>query len=317
MPQNFYCIHVDLKSPPTFLAAVSEMIRCLPNVVLTDKRVDVIYPHISILHAQFNCMGDLLRLGNWKYLVNLVGQDFPLYDNHEIVYALKGLNGKNAIESFYRPDLTRYRTEYAFKFEPKRDGLDHKRYVPRRTKMKKSPPPFKIKLFKGANHVALTRGFVEYILSSRTASAFIEWLSDTISSPETFYASLQQHPRVPGGIVGRQPAFMLRAINWENDGKPDYECHGKIIRRICWIDVRDLKWALGRRMCDKLFVQKIPFDFNEDLLRCLLAARQHRKYKTFLFTWKTTGRINFLVEMKNSGSSHEITPKKIIIITFI
>ena len=101
MPQNFYCIHVDLKSSATFLAAVTELIRCLPNVLLTAKRVDVIYPHVSILHAQFNCMEDLFGTGkSWKYLINFVGQDFPLYNNHELVLALKGLNGKKQHSKF-------------------------------------------------------------------------------------------------------------------------------------------------------------------------------------------------------------------------
>uniref|UniRef100_A0A5K3G5T2 PSD1 domain-containing protein n=2 Tax=Mesocestoides corti TaxID=53468 RepID=A0A5K3G5T2_MESCO len=35
----------------------------------------------------------------WKYLVNLVGQDFPLRTNMELVAALKALNGSNLVES--------------------------------------------------------------------------------------------------------------------------------------------------------------------------------------------------------------------------
>lgn len=286
MPQNLYCIHVDLKSSETFRAAVAELIRCLPNVLITEKSVDVIYPHISILHAQFNCMEDLLRTGkNWKYLINLVGQDYPLYSNRELVRALGGLHGENNIQSFYHPDLKR-RTEYSYEFKRQTEGLNHGAYKPSKTLRKKGPPPFNIELFKGANHVAVTRGFVEYVMFNQTAREFIEWLSDTRSPPETFYASLQQHPGVPGGLIGPQPEFIMRAINWfdKEDVKPNYECHGEWVRQICWISVRDLRWVLGRNMRHKLFVQKVPFDVGEDLLRCLSLARERRRYGNYFFS---------------------------------
>ena len=288
MPQNIYCIHIDLKSPETFRSAVAEMTRCLPNVFLTLKRVDVIYPHISILYAQFNCMEDLLKTGkDWKYLINLVGQDFPLYNNRELVSALRGLNGKNNIESFYH-SLVKQRTEYAFEFKRQAGGLDHGAYVYRKTSRKKSPPPFGIELFKGANHVALTKAFVEYILFNKTARVFMEWLSDTKSPPETFYASLQRHPGVPGGLLGKQPQFIMRAINWFKEDRKNFVCHGEWVRKICWIDVRDLRWVLGQSMRKKLFVQKISFDFDDNLLRCLSIARQRRSYGENFFPLNLT-----------------------------
>lgn len=287
MPQNIFCIHIDLKSSDTFRAAVTEMIKCLPNVFLATKSVDVIYPHISILYAQFNCMEDLVKTkNNWKYLINLVGQDYPLYSNREMVKALRGLGEKNNIQSFYHPDIKR-RTEYAYEFKLQTGGSDHGTYKYFQTSRKKEPAPFNIELYKGANHVALTKAFVEYILFDKTARVFIEWLSDTRSPPETFYSSLQQHPGVPGGVVGQQPVFIMRAINWiekDRDGQPNYECHGEWVRLICWIDIRDLDWVFGETMRGQLFVQKIPFDFNDDVLRCISIARQKRKYGEYFFS---------------------------------
>lgn len=285
MPHNWYCIHADVQSDARFRAAVTELIRCLPNVFLTDNNVDVIYPHISILHAQFNCMKDLLRIDeSWKYAINLVGQDFPLYNNYELVQALQGLSGRNNIESFHHPKNLRYRTEYAFEFKPRtQDARNHGTYDHSRTTRKKPPPPDNIRLLKGSNHVALTREFVEYIIFNETARAFIEWLSDTLSPPETFYASLQQHPGTPGGLVGAQPEFIMRAINWYGVNSPDFECQGEWVREICWLAVGDLRWVLGPRMRNQLFVQKIPFDLDKNLLQCLAIARKQRRYGKFLF----------------------------------
>lgn len=46
----------------------------------------------------------------------------------------------------------------------------------------------------------------------------------------------------------------------------------------------DLRWAVGENNKEKLFVHKIPFDFNEELIECIIEARQGREYATA--AWK-------------------------------
>ena len=43
------------------------------------------------------------------------------------------------------------------------------------------------------------------------------------------------------------------------------------------------RWAVGENNKEKLFVHKIPFDFNEELIECIIEARQ-REYATA--AWK-------------------------------
>jgi len=85
-------------------------------------------------------------------------------------------------------------------------------------------------------------------------------------------------------VVGAQPEFIMRTINWFGINNPDYECQGKWVREICWLavgDLRlDLRWVLGLGMRNQLFVPKIPFDFDKNLLRCLSIARKERRYGT-------------------------------------
>jgi len=45
------------------------------------------------------------------------------------------------------------------------------------------------------------------------------------------------------------------------------------VRNKCWISLEDLRWAVGENNKDKLFVHKIPFDFNEELIECIIEAR--------------------------------------------
>ena len=53
----------------------------------------------------------------WKYYISLVGQDFPPYDNKQIVQALQGLNKTNNIESYpmAKRELSRINFVHIFK----------------------------------------------------------------------------------------------------------------------------------------------------------------------------------------------------------
>ena len=97
-PQNLYCIHIDKKSPDSFHTAISAIAGCFPNVILASKTEDIVYAGFSRLQADLHCMRDLVSVSSqWKYAINLCGQDFPLRSNLEIVHSLKALQGKNDI----------------------------------------------------------------------------------------------------------------------------------------------------------------------------------------------------------------------------
>ena len=278
MPHNVYCLHIDVKASKTFKRAVESMTRCLNNVFITKNSVDVIWAHTSILQAQLNCMADLLHSPvKWKYFINLVGQDFPLYDNNGIVEGLKALQGKNNIESFPMPQKNKNRTLFVFHFEETSSGkfsYENKRI---QTAIRKEPPPHGLTLYKGSNHVALTRRFAEFVLFDQRAKDFYNWLRDTFVPDETFYATLQQVPRVPGGHQGNQ-TWIMRSMMWY-----DQTCWGYILRDICWLEVADLRWALSKEESKRLFVQKIPFDYNKNMLKCLRIAAKGRNYGQGMF----------------------------------
>ncbi|XP_074630462.1 uncharacterized protein LOC141889154 isoform X2 [Acropora palmata] len=88
------------------------------------------------------------------------------------------------------------------------------------------------------------------------------------------------HPLAPGGIIKEERDSIPRALHWNVHNT---ECHGQWVRSLCWITAEDLRWALGSEMKYKLFVHKIPFDYDDDLLECILVARQGRKYGSILW----------------------------------
>ena len=272
MPHNVYCIHIDKKSSLVFRRAIQAMIRCLPNVFISSKSIDVVWGHISLVQTQLSCMEELLQSSvKWKYYISLVGQDFPLYDNKEIVTALQGLDNLNNIGSYPMPkELIEKRINLVYTL---------KKNTIKKTRRLKSPPPQNITIYKGSTHIIAIREFVEFVLHSKIGKDLFKYLKDTFIPDETLYATLQQHPLAPGGIRGKQGRSITRALHWRTH-KPLPECRGIWIRSLCWISIEDLRWALGRESRYSLFVHKIPFDFNDELLECILVARQGRKYGT-------------------------------------
>ena len=274
MSNNVYCIHIDKKSPDVFRRAIQAIIRCLPNVFISANSIDVVWGHVSLVQAQFSCMEKLLQSEvKWKYYISLVGQDFPLYDNKQIVRALQSLKKFNNIGSY--PMVTKFadRIEYVYTLKNK---------TAKKTRVLKSSPPRNITIFKGSTFIIAIREFVDFVLHSKIGKDLFEYLKDTYIPDETIYASLQQLPLAPGGIKGKQPSSIARALQWAN--RTHSECHGTWVRSVCWISIEDLSWALGNKWKKKLFLHKIPFDFNDELLECILVARQGRKYGTTV--WK-------------------------------
>ena len=95
-PQNFYCVHVDVKSPKVMHEAMGCLARCLPNVMKSTVAFDVKWGRA--MYAELQCMKDLWVAKKWKYYINLTGQELPLKTNRELVHVLRSLNGSNDIE---------------------------------------------------------------------------------------------------------------------------------------------------------------------------------------------------------------------------
>lgn len=101
MPQNFYCIHIDLNADDAIHMAMRAIVRCFPNVFVASRLESVFWGHISIIYAEMNCLRDLLKY-KWKYFINLTGQMFPLHTNRELVKILTLYDGANDIEGTYK-----------------------------------------------------------------------------------------------------------------------------------------------------------------------------------------------------------------------
>ncbi|XP_038079389.1 beta-1,3-galactosyl-O-glycosyl-glycoprotein beta-1,6-N-acetylglucosaminyltransferase 4-like [Patiria miniata] len=262
-PQNIYCLHPDSKSSKEFHQAMDGLANCFANVFIASKLEDVQYPGLTLLLSNINCMRDLTEQPasgyQWRYVMNLCGQDFPLKTNLEIVRQLKAYNGHNGIRSIVPNNLEkRNRTQFQFIV---RNGTVIK------TESRMSPAPHQLKVYTGSSYYAVKRDFVNYILRDSVATDLLHWTRNTKMPDETYWATLQRAPGVPGGVP-QAPELIrplnIRYVNWYSS-RP-HTCRGTFVREVCILTIGDLHYV---RKQPHLFANKFYYQDDPVTLQCL------------------------------------------------
>ncbi|KAM4609523.1 beta-1,3-galactosyl-O-glycosyl-glycoprotein beta-1,6-N-acetylglucosaminyltransferase 7-like [Discoglossus pictus] len=240
-PQNIYCVHVDQKAPKAFKSTVNQLASCFQNIIIASKQESVVYGGFSRLQADINCMEDLVQSKTqWRHVINLCGQDFPIKTNREIIQYLKSKwNGKNLTPGVIQPAHMKYRTEFSYK-EFSNKG---KAYVCPTTTLK-DKPPHNLTLYFGTAYYALTREFVNFVLSDTQAKNLLEWSKDTYSPDEHYWVTLNRLKDAPGSTPDAQWEGNIRAIKWQDKESSNNGCHGHYVRDICVYGLGDLQWLM-------------------------------------------------------------------------
>ncbi|KAM7538494.1 hypothetical protein Aperf_G00000074394 [Anoplocephala perfoliata] len=217
---NYYCVHSDSRSPKYFQKALAGLAACFgSNVELVppEKRVEVNWGDESVLRPQLVCAEQALkRHSTWKYLVNIVGQEFPLRTNLELQAAIKALNGSNLVESF---PIDRFKSWTA-----------------------NTTLPLGAKWYKGTVYGAFRREFLQEAVLGSTTQPFRKLLLQPkkIAHPdELYFVSLNYNPhlRLPGScLVAPSPQnevnihFLAKYVIW---GDYSIKCGTKYVRSVC------------------------------------------------------------------------------------
>ncbi|KAM9330711.1 beta-1,3-galactosyl-O-glycosyl-glycoprotein beta-1,6-N-acetylglucosaminyltransferase [Gastrophryne carolinensis] len=277
MPQNYYCIHVDKKSPEPFVSAVKAIASCFENVFIASQLESVVYASWTRVQADLNCMKDLSQANaQWKYLINLCGMDFPIKTNQEMVQMLKALKGENSLETEKMPahKEVRWRKHY----EISGTGLV-------KTNTDKNPSPLQVPVFSGSAYFVVSRAFVNHVLKDSHIKAFMDWAKDTYSPDEYLWATLQRVPGVPGSVPANSKYdvsdmnSIARFVQWqylEGDlakGAPYSPCTGTHIRSVCVFGAGDLKFMLSKH---HLFANKFDNAIDPIAIQCLEEHIRHK-----------------------------------------
>ncbi|XP_003810510.3 beta-1,3-galactosyl-O-glycosyl-glycoprotein beta-1,6-N-acetylglucosaminyltransferase 4 isoform X2 [Pan paniscus] len=267
---NIYCIHYDRKAPDTFKVAMNNLAKCFSNIFIASKLEAVEYAHISRLQADLNCLSDLLKSSiQWKYVINLCGQDFPLKSNFELVSELKKLNGANMLETVKPPNSKLER--FTYHHELRRVPYEYVK-LPIRTNISKEAPPHNIQIFVGSAYFVLSQAFVKYIFNNSIVQDFFAWSKDTYSPDEHFWATLIRVPGIPGEISrSAQDVSDLqsktRLVKWNYyEGFFYPGCTGSHLRSVCIYGAAELRWLIKD---GHWFANKFDSKVDPILIKCL------------------------------------------------
>ena len=184
---NVYCIHYDQKSNNEVKKVINTLAKCLRNVIIPEKTVNVVYGCYPILDAQLSCMSALLKLQRtfrWKYVTTLCGKELPLRTNREMVRFLKGMEGRPVV---YTSKFSSQ--DYAQKLHL--TSIDSTKDVCKFTGgFQSKPVPHGMKLFKTMAYFSLTPEFTEFVTHSTEARALYEFVKPIRSPEEAFYGTL-------------------------------------------------------------------------------------------------------------------------------
>lgn len=207
-PHNSYCVHIDAKAPESFKDAIKAIVRCFDNVFIASKLEVIVYAGFSRLQADINCMKDQLNSPiQWRYLLNMAANTYPLKTNAELTKILKIYNGANDIRGgsiLTRSLKERWESEWL-------QVMDNggERYYLKRSFRQLGRPPHNLTIVKGSAYGAFSRGFVKYMLTSEVARNFLYFCRATYSPDEHFWHTLHHtynnrhiQPPPPGSYAG-------------------------------------------------------------------------------------------------------------------
>jgi len=92
--RHYFVMHVDAKQP-AIKAELQNSYRGMSNVYVLDQSFDIKWGGIEMVYATLEGIFTLLDMGQWDFVVNLSGQDYPICSNNEFSTYLGTRLGKN------------------------------------------------------------------------------------------------------------------------------------------------------------------------------------------------------------------------------
>lgn len=203
-PDNFYLIHIDSKSSVDLHNEIEEFIMQYANARILPSE-NTIWGGYSLVNAELRGIKYLLsETYNWKFFINLSGQDFPLksqnymhkfLQNHFDTDFLKVMNQKERrADTMHRIEnyVTEVDNEIISESLLKRDFLDG------------------VTPYIGNQWLILSRKFCEFITYSPEVDRFKQFYEHTLIADEGFFQTVIMNTTYKSTIINDDK----RAIDW-------------------------------------------------------------------------------------------------------
>ena len=201
---NLYLVHVDVKSEPTYHRGVADFLAAYPNTRVMPS-ANCRWGGYSMVDIELQAVRQLLEWNDdWKFFVNLSGQDFPLKTQAEIKAFLDGREDNNFITVFDEEFIGRWVNPYPL-FRPRQTSRNHlnahtrvERYyweVPHSSRILYLPL-IKRPFINGATWYAgwqwclLNREFCEYVCHSPEVEKYVRFFRHSFIPDESFFQTV-------------------------------------------------------------------------------------------------------------------------------
>jgi hypothetical protein len=193
-PANYYLVHVDKRSGVGLQTEIQDFLSSFANASLL-KSQSTLWGGYSLVDAELRGIEELLKIGSeWKFFINLSGQDFPLKSQTHIQDFLSRNIGNDFIrvanQSKFRPD-TLYRIQnYVTEF-----GNMILRTPIKQQYLRGVTP------YIGNQWMILSRKFCEFLCDSPEVERFKRFYQHTFIPDEGFFQTVIMNTSYEGTIV--------------------------------------------------------------------------------------------------------------------
>ncbi len=208
LPGNHYLIHVDKSSGPELVADIKSFLAPYQGVEMLPSR-RALWGGYSLVDAELRGMARLLKMGaNWRYFINLSGQDFPLKSQEHIRAFLACHRDTQFIryvdQAKVRPD-TMNRLDSWFIEAFQRIFRTH---IPRQFPKGATP-------YIGTQWKIVSRRFCEFVCEDPLADRFKSFYRRSFIADEGFFQTVMMNGFKAGRVINDD----LRSIDWVPDGE--------------------------------------------------------------------------------------------------
>ncbi|BCS54647.1 glycosyl transferase [Geobacter sp. SVR] len=185
--EDLFCIHADRKSGPEFQEQLRRMIGPRPNVIFLPPR-RVIWGGWRLVAVELEAIRHLLAAdADWKYYINLSGQDYPIKPLPTIKEILRAAWPRNFIRSWpfsaireLEPDDPHLPRQLAFEAFGRLVRTRYRLPFPRSLDIR----------FKGSNWHMLTREFCCWLLEDPLSRRVARMVRYTFIPDEIFFQAV-------------------------------------------------------------------------------------------------------------------------------
>ncbi|WP_091738046.1 beta-1,6-N-acetylglucosaminyltransferase [Phenylobacterium immobile] len=206
-PSNHYVVHVDKHSGPALANEVALFLSTYENAAILDSK-PALWGGYSLVDAALRGMAKALEMNpDWRYFINLSGQDFPLKTQARIAAFLRANEGREFLRVL---DQQRIRPDTLLRIKQVTiEAFGRIFRTPLRRPFLKGVRPYI-----GNQWMTVTREFCEFASGDRRAARFKAFYRNSFIADEGFFPTLMMSSNSHGEIVSDD----MRTIDWVPDG---------------------------------------------------------------------------------------------------